>query len=74
MKCQHCHQQTYVVEIVARRLQEEFVGEAQVITTGNIVRIISEDEALRARMATRGRALMETVPPYCFACWQTAHQ
>lgn len=75
MKCQYCRADIRSAEIVARRLQEEFVEDVHFTCTEiDAVEMSGSDEALAARLSVRGQELFEAVRPYCFACWQTMQQ
>jgi hypothetical protein len=68
-QCQYCSAPIAVGEIVARILQEEFVG-MHIVGQGIVYLVTCKDDVLRKRVVARGEELRRVVKPCCFACWQ----
>ena len=68
--CKECGKR-YGADIVARRLQEEFL-DVRVTWQEELVLVTSEDVARRKQALARGQQFTEELEPSCFECWCAA--
>jgi len=68
--CKECGKR-YGADIVARRLQEEFL-DVRVTWQEELVLVTSEDVARRKQVLARGHQFAGELEPYCYVCWCAA--